>query len=315
MNTESEQATHSALLLSWLQLLRVSALPTAISNILAGFLVASGDWLPVTNLLLLIASSCCLYMSGMVLNDWWDRDVDQLNRSNRPIPSGRVSSKAAFTGYLMLTLTGILLAAAVSMPSLGCAISLVVAIALYDCVLKRTAIAPMIMGLCRGLNILLGASAAPALQSNLLPGFTGSTIWIAVCLGIFITGVTWFARKESEGDNRRLLVSGSVIMVFGVAGFILTPLVFDVAASQSALLRYIAIVSLVALPIAVRAFAAIKSPMPANIGVTVGTALRSLILFDAAIAYLFSQCQVAYPIAILLLLIPALLMSRWISPT
>ena len=162
---------------------------------------------------------------------------------------------------------------------------------------------------------MLGASAVEPLPSNLLPGFEATTIWIAVCLGTFITGVTWFARKESEGGNRHLLVGGSVIMACGIAGFILTPLFFDVAASQSALLRYIAIVALVAFPIAGRALAAIKNSVPANIGVTIGTALRSLILFDAAIAYLFSQCQIIYPIAILLLLIPALLLSRWISPT
>ena len=39
----------------------------------------------------LVASSSCLYLAGMALNDYADRDVDAVERPGRPIPSGRVS--------------------------------------------------------------------------------------------------------------------------------------------------------------------------------------------------------------------------------
>ena len=104
-------------------------------------------------------------------------------------------------------------------------------------------------------------------------------------------------------------------MLISIVAFILVSICFDIAASPSAQMRYMAIVALIAVPIFLRAFNAIRNPEPKQIGIAIGTALRSLILFDAAFAYLFSQCQVIYPLVILLLLIPSMVLSRWISPT
>ena len=39
----------------------------------------------------LVAASSCLYLAGMALNDYADREVDAVERPGRPIPSGRVS--------------------------------------------------------------------------------------------------------------------------------------------------------------------------------------------------------------------------------
>ena len=39
----------------------------------------------------LAGASSCLYLAGMALNDYADREVDAVERPARPIPSGRVS--------------------------------------------------------------------------------------------------------------------------------------------------------------------------------------------------------------------------------
>ena len=39
-------------------------------------------------------ASVCLYWAGMALNDWADRDLDAVERPERPIPSGRVAPRA-----------------------------------------------------------------------------------------------------------------------------------------------------------------------------------------------------------------------------
>ena len=36
-------------------------------------------------------ASVCLYWAGMAANDWADRELDAVERPERPIPSGRVS--------------------------------------------------------------------------------------------------------------------------------------------------------------------------------------------------------------------------------
>ena len=302
-------------LTSWLQLLRISALPTAVSNILVGYLISNGSWQPFQQLILLVLSSGSLYMSGMVLNDWFDAEQDGHLRSSRPIPSGRISVRTAFGCYLVLTLAGMIMASLVSTSSLICAVGLVIAIVLYDCVLKRTSLAPVVMGLCRGLNILLGASYGVVAETDPIPGFPWSTIWIAVSLGIFIAGLTWFARKEATGSNRRDLLAATAVMLVGIAWYVLAPIIFEIAASDGALKRYIAIIVLISLPVLIRNFAAINEASPTRVGIAISTALCSLILYDAALGYLFSQCQVIYPLVILLLLVPSLFLSRWISPT
>ncbi|MBO0870275.1 MAG: UbiA family prenyltransferase, partial [Micromonosporaceae bacterium] len=43
----------------------------------------------------LAAASVCLYWAGMAANDWADRELDTVERPERPIPSGRVSPGAA----------------------------------------------------------------------------------------------------------------------------------------------------------------------------------------------------------------------------
>ena len=52
---------------------------------------ASGQVRDVRRTAGLVAASSCLYLAGMALNDYADREVDAVERPGRPIPSGRVS--------------------------------------------------------------------------------------------------------------------------------------------------------------------------------------------------------------------------------
>ena len=82
-----------ATLLTWLQLMRLPTVFTALSNILCGFLITHPlkvDELPLQKeLWLLLGSTIGLYLGGMVLNDVFDAKLDAVERPERPIPSGR----------------------------------------------------------------------------------------------------------------------------------------------------------------------------------------------------------------------------------
>ena len=77
-------------LLTWLQLMRLPTVFTALSNILCGYLITHsfrvGDLPQQTDLWLLLASSFGLYLGGMVLNDVFDAKLDAVERPERPIP-------------------------------------------------------------------------------------------------------------------------------------------------------------------------------------------------------------------------------------
>jgi 4-hydroxybenzoate polyprenyltransferase len=75
-----------------LQLLRPANVTTALADVLAGFAIAGlGNRAALPWLLLATAA---LYAGGIVLNDVFDREIDKLERPDRPIPSaGSASSR------------------------------------------------------------------------------------------------------------------------------------------------------------------------------------------------------------------------------
>ncbi|WP_446038982.1 UbiA family prenyltransferase, partial [Streptomyces sp. SID1121] len=78
---------------AWAELLRVSALFTVPGDALAG--AAALGVRPGRRTALAVGASLCLYEGGMALNDWADREEDARDRPHRPIPSGRISPRAA----------------------------------------------------------------------------------------------------------------------------------------------------------------------------------------------------------------------------
>jgi geranylgeranylglycerol-phosphate geranylgeranyltransferase len=77
-----------------------------------GFAVIVGASLVSTlsftvNLLLGFVTSFALTAASMVLNDYYDRQIDAINEPNRPIPSGAVKPKEALTFAVALTTVGL----------------------------------------------------------------------------------------------------------------------------------------------------------------------------------------------------------------
>ena len=90
---------------AYLQLVRLPNVFTAMADILLGYLFTHESLEPAEHFALLLAASSLLYMAGMVLNDFFDREQDARERPFRPIPSGKVSpGAAARLGFGMLGL-------------------------------------------------------------------------------------------------------------------------------------------------------------------------------------------------------------------
>ncbi|MEU8503949.1 SCO3242 family prenyltransferase [Streptomyces brevispora] len=142
---------------AWAELLRVSALFTVPGDALAG--AAAVGRRPNRSTALAVGASLCLYEAGMALNDWADRDEDAVDRPHRPIPSGRITPRAALTAAGALTVAGLALAARAGRPALTVATGLAATVWAYDLRLKHTPAGPAAMAAARGLDLLLGATA------------------------------------------------------------------------------------------------------------------------------------------------------------
>lgn len=296
----------------YLQLVRLPAVFTAMADIFLGFLLVRGgfDQAPVVFGLLLAASSC-LYMAGMVFNDVFDRETDARERPGRPIPSGRVPLRAAVGLGLLLVAVGLGAAAAAGFSSLLIAAGLVLGVFAYDGLLKRTPIGPLVMGGCRFLNVMLGASAAAEPWDTRDP----PQVYIAAALGTYIVGVTWFARQEATRSERRSLVGAMGIVNLGLAG--LVALVIGTGGGLGGRVEPMSALFPLAVIILVinrRLAAALADPSPERVQASVRTLLLSLVMLDAVLVFVATG-EPVYAIATAALLVPAIVLGRWVFIT
>ncbi len=75
---------------------------------------------------------------GNVINDYFDRHIDAINRAGRPIPSGRIKPKNALVYYFFLNIIALLFAIMTTIPFLLLAVVNVVVSFFYSFKLKRT---------------------------------------------------------------------------------------------------------------------------------------------------------------------------------
>ncbi len=181
-------------ILSYARLMRLPAVFSALSNILAASLIATQGDINVLTLLALLTASACLYLGGMVLNDYYDAEEDKKERPNRPIPSGQISLKTAGTLGYSLLVGGVFFAAMVSNISLMIAIALAICIVAYDRLSKSGYVGVILMGSCRSLNWLLGLSAAPLLGV--------SSFLLILPIFFYIAGLTSLSRVETTASSK-----------------------------------------------------------------------------------------------------------------
>ncbi len=263
-------------------------------------------------LLCLLVASTLLYWSGMVWNDYFDLDQDRKERPGRPLASGRVSLRAAvrlavsFMVFgLILTLAADFLSETGRWLSLPIALALVASILLYDGLLKCTFAGPIMMGLCRSLNILLGLSVL-----GTLPPWG----WLlAIIVGIYIGGVTWFARTEAQTSRQPMLIGAAIAMLTSLLLALTVPalaLERTTDAQPSRLFPYLLAAFGCYLGVAV--IAAIRRPDPNRVQSAIKRAILGLVVLDALLASAFVG---SFGLLLAALLIPSLFLGRWLYST
>ncbi len=221
-----------------------------------------------------------------------------------------------------------------------------VAVRSYDSPLKRTLLDPPLMGLCRALNILMVgfsmlavspiAAVAPSeaklasasttiveklLVDPLLPVEAQSTeeiaplpdvifprplIALAAGIGLYILGVTVYARREERDSSPAGLLLGILLEIAGLV--IIGCLPMWAEADQSWTLNprqgYPLLILLIGLTVANRGIAGVMHPVPRKVQLAVKHAILTLILIDAAVVLMWAGAW--YGCAVVVLLLPAL---------
>lgn len=298
-------------LLAYAQLVRLPNVFTAFGDILLGACAVGAISSQGDRLVLLLLASGCLYLGGMVWNDVFDRKEDAQTRPNRPLPSGRISVQSAVILGISLLVLGIILAglaardrsfANASHP-LGIAGTLAAAILLYDGILKRTPLGPIGMGLCRSLNVWLGLSIGDTIP----PVEMG--VHLSAVIGLYIVGVTWFARTEEGTSQKAHLLAAFGVMIAALLLGLMLPVHLK-EGTVTPLYPYLLIAFGFWIGLAIAN--AIQHPTPKPVQIAVKRCILGLVLLDAILATAFVG-----PAGLLIgfLLIPAHWLGKWVYST
>lgn len=270
--------------------MRPANIVTSVADVLAGiaisgyFLEAEQKILPV---ILLCLSSIGLYGGGIVFNDIFDEALDKIERPERAIPSGAVSTGEATALGIILLGMGLLAAFAFSARSGLIAFLILLFALVYNKFGKHHPfLGPLNMGICRGLNLILGISILMiSLQSFYFLGLAPL---------VYIFSITMISQGEVHGSDRTKLYTGALLYLLVIgsilyAAFLQDQMIF-------AVFFLVGFAWMIFKPL----FGAIKNPIGKNIGKAVKAGVISLILMDAAWAAAYGQIYFAFLIALLL---------------
>jgi hypothetical protein len=170
---------------AWLEILRISNLPTVWTNVLVGAVLSLAVARPSNPSLLAIPlaiiAGSCLYLAGMVFNDVFDVEIDRRERPGRPIPSGRVHRVAAASFGTVLLAIGIGLPWFHGVIAGSVATGIGLMLLAYDALHARTAWSVLLMGGCRGGLYVLGMAC--------LNDPTGSSADDGLLLAVIVGGI------------------------------------------------------------------------------------------------------------------------------
>jgi len=214
---------------AWLELARISNLPTVLSNAIAGATIGSTAYamehiakrglvtwfggfythpgpvgpidpletsLGTFELVGPLAIPLLAYVGGMILNDAFDAEIDARERPERPIPSGRVGQRTAFAiGFALLT-AAIVLAVLVSAGAavVAATVLLAVVVVVYDRFHTKSTASTLLLALCRALASLIPMLAFANGELDTL--VTRGAITLPIALAAWTLGLSLLARRE-----------------------------------------------------------------------------------------------------------------------
>ncbi|MEN6343124.1 MAG: UbiA family prenyltransferase [Methanospirillum sp.] len=137
--------------------------------VVAGEILALGQLPPPATALLGFLAGLFVSGSANIANDYFDRDVDRVNRPDRPLPSGRISVAGLRALFLVFAGAGLASAAL-----LGPAVLVLAAVAwavalLYNIRLKEMGVlGNLAVAFCVSMTVVLGGAAAGTVNGLVL---------------------------------------------------------------------------------------------------------------------------------------------------
>lgn len=204
-----------------------------VNSLMFGFSVLIGQYLaggsiPVLSTAFLgFTTAFSFSAAAMVINDYYDRDIDAINEPQRPIPSGLISPKEALTYAFILEIVGLVAAALTNLTCLIITIATILLSIFYTTKGKDTGLPG---------NLMVSACVAmPFVYASYIVGKEpNNLLWIFGFLAFFVNTGREITKGivDIEGDKIRnvrtiAVVSGPRTAAFSASLFYLSSVVLS----------------------------------------------------------------------------------------
>jgi hypothetical protein len=249
----------------WLELARISNLPTVWTNTLAAWLLSGGSVTDIRLLWITLGASL-LYTGGMIINDAADIAFDRQHRPERPIPSGRIALRWAWRVGLIFLLCGASMMVGRGGANPAVTITLALTILAYDLYHKPWSGSVLLMGACRTLLYL--AAASPLLANP----WSGPALLPGLALGAYIVGLSLIARQEAKPASTPKSSSWPLILL------LISPALLNLYSSGLSIPSVLPIIFLSWIS---HTITSLRANPPQSIGPAVGKLLATIAWVDA----------------------------------
>ena len=122
----------------YVEIMRPNVCVLAVLGVFVGAILFPA--LDIVRLAIAMAAAFLICAGGNVINDYYDFEIDKINKPKRPMPSGKITHEKAMSHYFTLSAAGLLLALFVSMPYFTIAVFNFMLSTLYAWKLKKMTI-------------------------------------------------------------------------------------------------------------------------------------------------------------------------------
>lgn len=145
-------------------------------NVLIGMLsifmgaVLTGSLQPVTKVILACVSGGLIMAGGNVVNDYFDVEIDRMNKSHRPIPAERMTRESAGAWAITLFTSGLFLSIFINYIGFFLAILVTTGLYIYSARLKRTVLAGnLVVSMFSASAFVYGGVAVGRIEQTYIP--------------------------------------------------------------------------------------------------------------------------------------------------
>jgi geranylgeranylglycerol-phosphate geranylgeranyltransferase len=192
------QASRPQTLLGIVQLIRPLNLSLALAGVMVGAYLGNGSAAfashRIQSVLIAAVSAMAVTAAANAINDAFDVTVDRVNRPDRPIPSGRITTRLATITWLAGALLGIGTSLMLSAAHVLIASAAIVLVYLYSAILKRIGfIGNLVVSVVVAASVIYGALASGQIGKS----------WAAALLALMITLAREITKdlEDIEGDG------------------------------------------------------------------------------------------------------------------